>query len=272
MIRKNQEMRPPFAHLGFYYSDIRGTEAFHRVYSYLVSRGAVSLGKFCIEQRRESEKPPFSHKVGWPTPISKIVQTSNPESLFTDSNIRVHFCYLLNAVGSRENTEEMLALVNISEVALQYDNHPIELVVDNSEFTPVRFMTEAQLDVAYKAGTREYQTFIDIIEATKPSYATNTSEESIECPTDLEYSESPTRFENFYISFQYFADEKVRQEVLKLYEGAYIQELSEGIYISSWQFLNPEKLNWNPDLEKRKQANEAIIRLIIQKHKTQNDT
>jgi hypothetical protein len=267
VIDNYQQSNPPFSHLGFYYSEIAGAEAFYKIYSFLLARGALAIGKFCIEQRRETETPSFTHKVGWFAPIAKVVQTDNPEVLFTDSDIRVHFCYLLNAVGTRDNTEEMLMHVNISETAAQRDHYPIELVVDGSMYFPVKYMTAEQLNFARLAGLREYQTFIDIVEATKPNYATLTTEQSIQSPTDLEQAAFPLQFHNFYISSQYFPTELVRENILNLYKDAYIQELSEGFYISTWHFLNPQKTDWPHEQEKRHQASLEIVKLIIQKHR-----
>jgi hypothetical protein len=38
VMRKYQERHPPFAHPGFYYSDIPETEAFHKVYLLMAER------------------------------------------------------------------------------------------------------------------------------------------------------------------------------------------------------------------------------------------
>src|SRR5205823_4269453 len=87
-----------------------------------------------------------------------------------------------------------------------------------------------------------YRRFLDIIAMTNPAYAAITVEAPMKCPYDLRLNPESAGFLDFFISEKYIGHDAI-ERIRQIYQGAYIESVSNGLYISCVSDFNPSRLN-----------------------------
>lgn len=255
-------LQPPHLEMNFYFAN-HVDEGFISILNGLLALGAtyhnqkvtVLRGKTIRQQAfRGGSINPISNEY-----IVDSLQVSSDgiDAIFNDERIRVAYVLLDNAIGLVKRGEALRYGV-ISKEASQSDHPPIQIITSGTVFDPI---PELKKQARY-AGKKVYRQFIKLIEMTRPSYAAITSEYDMECPTDLKRDSRTIAFADFYIDADYIGDDGIRQ-IKAAYKRGYIEDIANGIYVSSWKFNPKGKIpdkNWQLTTEKRLVAN-----LIAQK-------
>jgi hypothetical protein len=123
----------------------------------------------------------------------------------------------------------------ISEKASQIDTHPIVLLTSGQNLNKLVSGSKSKSD---SMARNAYKCFIALVNETLPTYAAITVEYGLECLTDLRDDPISLAFRDFYIDNNHLSKKNLNR-LLKLYSGAYIETLENGVYISSSGF-NPK--------------------------------
>jgi hypothetical protein len=111
-----------------------------------------------------------------------------------------------------------------------------------------------------EAGRKVVDFFIALAEETKPAYGAILEGEMLETPTQLKQNPGSAAFIDFYISSSYVGQDNF-DRILKVYGEGYIRELSDGAYISSAPFFNPDHI-WLPLRSMGLQRTDEVAQII----------
>lgn len=159
--------------------------------------------------------------------------------------------YLLEVLMTNFNDLEkdecvVVTYEGISEQAAQYDTPAVTILSTGNIFSLARNSlsdSKKYNEKARKAGKKTYEQFKDIIEVLKPAYGSIAIEWSLESPADLRLDPRSLAFRNFYVSYSVGID--LINQLRQLFDAAYIEDLSSGIYISCTSEFNPKRLQIN---------------------------
>ena len=226
----------PFQELCFYFGARPESEALEQLVAALVTLGARFAGEARVHCGPGLRDQPFAF-------ITDLIQESVVVKNLTDMrrllkmpNLRVVQVDLDGATGTLEDVAEVVTYLDISPAAVGMDRHPLAIWTEGWLFSgPIR-IDEA---VAAKAvGMRLYERFRTLIGMLRPAYAAITHESPLECPADLRRDPRTLSFYDFYVSRTYLGRGNT-ERVKELFIDAYIEELDEGIYVSTWPEFNP---------------------------------
>jgi hypothetical protein len=234
-------IRSPYLSLNFYYPDRPEYIAFAQIIRALHELGAEFLGEGIVYKRKGIRDTPFTY-----------LDTMN-----ADPDLLLSWVFFGNAVGSQPATKEELVYGDVlSPQAAQHDRHPLMINAAGSMFY-------FDYDKSRRAGKLAYKRLVEIVKLTQPAIAAITIEEELRCPTDLKLNlqnRAYYAFSNFYISQQFVGESKFNQ-ISTLFQGAYHEEINDGVYISTYDMVNPKRKKFKSD-EPLIKLNEKVGKII----------
>jgi hypothetical protein len=249
----------PFIELGFYFSSKRDLELFHQFVLLLLEKGAKLSGIGYIHRGKGIRDIPFASIHDHDLEEVSIFDKADLDRYYHDRDIRLVEVDLHQALGLQMDAFEIATLVGNSQEASVRDSHPIVLWADGSTFSiPDRAVNGAR-EERTRQGKIIYEYFRSIVDDLRPSYAAITSEEALECPTDLRKDHKSLAFKDFYISVDYIGENNLRL-IREEFSQAYIEPMADGIYISTYKYMNPENIGLDSHVSSEKSF--LVARLI----------
>lgn len=236
-------LNPPYIELGLYYSHEHNTESFKRLFKALIELGATYTGIVQAHKGKDIERKKFgsiTDYVLFPVNINEndIINNSIPNGIRI---IQANFnTYLQNG----RNEKEILTFLSISERSVLIDHHPLSIWAEGDCFSKPTGIGNKEKD---SKGLYFYEKLKNIVGSTNPSYASLTVEYGLECPSDLDKHSKSYAFRDFYICSE-FAGSSLTSKLKYLLSGAYQEPMSNGIYISTNRFFNPDRVQLGPDI------------------------
>ena len=232
----------PLLRFAFYSAGVPETVALARVVTASLDLGAV-------------------FQAGWGTSIADggtedIASATDLAHWFGDHTRRVQAVALVGATDTTGKFSERVTYDQISAEAVHADHPAIAIETDGH-------WTEYWV---YKDGKRQARTrgrhakmrFCALVEAIRPAYAAILVETYLPCPADLRRKQPYTHFSDFFISGSYAGLAHLAQ-IRDLFAGAYIEPLADGLYISSYEFLNPSRIHLTWDNGQRSARVASLI-------------
>lgn len=235
------EPNPPFLELNFYFANQLERAAFSRLIMANLDLGATFAGLAFVHRGDMVRDEPFSGITDHPLDPISIKDDIQLRRYLADPDVRLIQVYMNSAARTNGETSEIVTLLSCSREAAQIDHHPIAIWTSGSWTSWQNFpneIRESQRQIAREEGKRAYKRFISLIEILKPSYAAITVEYDLECPIDLSHNPRSYAFRDFFIS-KTFIGERAFRSIEQVYSGAYLEAVSDGIYVSSTMDLNP---------------------------------
>lgn len=229
----------PFLELSFYFVDRPETAALADFIYLLVELGGECTGEIAVHVGEGIRDQPFT----WITePILEkrpIADLNDLVQQFAAPNQKVIQVYMNNATGIFSDLSEILTYLSISPSATQQDHHPLSIWTEGWMFSgPPDFLAE-HAEYATQVGYQIYQRFRTLVERLSPSYAAIMIEQALPCLTDLRDNSSYYLFSYFFVNSSFVGEQHLKQ-IQEIYGGAYLEQLSNGLYVSSYEYFNPE--------------------------------
>lgn len=247
-----QTIEAPYLEIGFYFERVPEEKAFVQLLKALfeLEFQLGNRGYIHTEARKREGFASVSDKVPIEVPLNGWIDVDN---LFADPNTRL-VQVVINDMGN--NTETLVTYMSISPESVHRDWHPIAIWNSGELFSGS--LTEEYEKQAKRRGKQAYQLLKDLVDKVRPSYATITVEEPIECPTDLARDPRSYAFRNFYVE-EAFVGSSGFIQIKQMFGNAYIELLGEGIYVSCYEYFNPEGQTLNNDLALTKSVEVAKL-------------
>jgi hypothetical protein len=157
------------------------------------------------------------------------------------------------------NKWEIIEEITLPWLEYIVDTPPIEVISEAEVFHE----SDSPSDITPRmdeAGRKVVDFFIALAEETRPAYGAILIGEMLETPTQLKQHKGSAAFVDFYISRSYVGEANFNH-ILQIYEGGYIRELTDGAYISSGPFFNPEHI-WLPLRLEGSQRTDEVAQII----------
>jgi hypothetical protein len=229
-----REPEAPFLELHFYLTDNTDPWNLYRVVRELVNLRANLVGSIAVHEGSGVRDSPFRSPLFEDMHDLEMRDLSRFDELLRDENLRPVRVLMTSASGTTEDVAELITFDRISEEAAIQDRHPIAIYTSGDAFN----LDDAE--ESQRIGLRAYRRFRELVERLKPTYAAITVEEALECLTDLRLKgPSFMAFRNFYVSGREFGGQML-SELRSIFDGAFIEEMADGLYISCWPDFNPE--------------------------------
>jgi hypothetical protein len=226
--------------LDFYFPDRSEKQAFEQVIQALIGQGAKFVGTGRAHTGDYAEEP-FGFLTDLPSEEVQV-DSNNFDALMKTSSFRLFKVDMLNAVGSAgPDLKETVAYVGLPK---SDDKHPIGIYTDGEPFSYPR--EYINVPKAKNAGLKIYERFITLARLTKPAYGAVLVEDYLDNPTtlraSLERNTTDTFFMDFYLNRSFIGEDNLVR-ICELYQGAYFEELDNGIYISCYEYFNPQNIS-----------------------------
>lgn len=218
----------PFLEFNFYWAEVAEEEAFVRLVAALLALGA----RF----RR-----------------SDITSMEDLEQCLTDPHETLIQVHMEGATNATRGVAEIVTFTTIAEDVAQYDHRPLAIWTEGQWTEAWQHETKAGVQHTRTIGRRAKERFCALIEQTHPSYAAITVSDSLPTPYELRRKRYGHAFHDFYVSALYLGREAI-DEITRLFAGAYIEPVADGVYISCWEYLNPRGKKLTTGLEAKKSA------------------
>lgn len=228
----------PFVELNFYFASRTERDALLQVLTAVVDRGATFTGEGRAHKGAAINGQPFGSITSELLQPVAITSLADVQHRLDDPATRLVQVYLANVTGTVSDTIEIVTFASISSEAAKRDRHPVSILTEGEVFTGT--LRNAHTKRAQRVGLRLYQQFRALVEQLDPSYAAITFEYGMECPTDLQADPRSYAFRDFYISRSYMRSSDV-DRIQAMFSGAYIESLTNGVYISCTNRLNPQQ-------------------------------
>jgi len=210
-------------------------DAFATVARTLLARGARFIG---AEGLRGSGKrtQPFESIRGDDLREPLSIRADQLQKALEDPDLRVMEISFDRIIGISEAPERLEYVSVFSKEASLLDRHPVAILAEGEPFSG-----PYEPERGWKPGRKVYETFRELVTVLAPSYACITVERPTVCPTDLH--RNPNGFvEDFWVNAD-FVDEAKLATIVKLFEGAYQERIGDGLYVSTYKYWNPAKIN-----------------------------
>ncbi|MEM7130408.1 MAG: hypothetical protein AAF702_29050 [Chloroflexota bacterium] len=164
------------------------------------------------------------------------------QSWLDSEEIRVLEVLMTNASDTTKDECVIVTYGSISDQAARHDTPTVSVLSMGDIFSLARLPISDSKKYAIKAkqaGKRTYIRLKSIIEIINPAYGSITIEWPLEVPADLKNDPRSLAFRDFYISESFMGANTVTL-LRNLFKGAYIEEMSHGLYISCTREFNPE--------------------------------
>ncbi len=126
------------------------------------------------------------------------------------------------------------------------------IVVLRADGSPFSGPSGARLPHAKTSGLRVYKRFVELADSIPCAYGAVLGEYSLEDPGELRRTRVSYAFRNFFLSEDRLGASVVKKAVACAGENAYVQNLRHGVYVSMWEYFNPDAKGLDPvDAEKR---------------------
>src|SRR5205814_2532828 len=126
----------------------------------------------------------------------------------------------------------------ISEEASRVDHHPINILAEGHAYSGPH-----EPERGWKPGKKIYTAFRELMLTLTPSYACINVEALTHCPTDLR--RVPSDFSrDFWVSEAFVGAERLAA-IARLFDGAYQEKIGEGLYISTYRYWNPSRIDYD---------------------------
>jgi hypothetical protein len=246
----------PFLELGFYFADLTDADAFAKVARALMARGSRFL--FAQGWRGPGKRSqPFESIRGDELREPLSIREDQLEKALADPDLRIMEISYDHIIGISKAPERLEYFGVFSEIAAQLDRHPIEILAEGQPWSGPHDSERGR-----KPGKKVYQFFRELVVALAPSYAAITVEAPIECPTDLHQDPSNHTFLDFYMSESFIGASNLAT-IARLYDGAYQERVADGLYISTYRYMNPGDVSL--DYEKVSYMASEVGRLVGQR-------
>ena len=236
----------PFLELGFYFQDLADADAFTRVAHVLLARGSTFLAARGWRGPGRRTRPFESIRDKAYGDLT--AQAEQLETVLTDPDLRVMELTFNHVVGISKAPEQLGYFGVFSEEASLLDQHPIKILAEGGAFSGLH-----EPERGRAPGRRTYEVFRELVETLAPSYASITVEAPVECPTDLHRDPRTHAFMDFFVNERFIGSNDLAA-VARLYEGAYQQRIGEGLYVSTYQYWNPDGVSLNSNKASRLSA------------------
>jgi hypothetical protein len=162
----------------------------------------------------------------------------------------------VGASGTAQDTVEVVTYASISAEAAKIDRHPVSIWAEGYLFCGA-FRTSHATEMLSR-GRMAYARFLALIDALRPSYASITIEESLECPMDLRRDPNTYAFQNFFISNAFLGEDGL---VLArdMFSDFYAEPVADGLYISSSEEFNPQSKRVSAELASKNSVEVAKL-------------
>ncbi len=247
-----QTIEAPYLEIGFYFKHVPEKEAFVLLLKALFELGFQlgNRGYVFAEIEDREDFASISDKVRHEVPLNSWIDVDN---LLADPSTRLVQVVMNDVVN---NSETIVTYISISPEAVRYDSHPIAIWSSGELFSGT--LTNLYKKQVKRRGKQAYQLLKDLVNKVRPSYATITVEEPIECPKDLSYDSRSYAFSDCYVEETFLGSSDFMQ-VKKMFRNAYTELLGDGIYISCYEYFNPEGQELSNDLASGKSGEVAKL-------------
>jgi hypothetical protein len=227
----------PFLEISFYFAELSEADALTRLVASLIERGASFTGEGYAHLGPGLRDEPFESPTDLIQESVTIKDMAALERHLADPDVRVVEVLLENATGTAPGVAEIVTLLRISPEAAIVDKHPLVIWTDGDVFS--HLLSPQERAQAQAVGEQVYRLFRALVERLEPSYAAITSEIPLECPTDLRSDPRSGAFREFFVK-RVFLGARNTDRLRELFADAYIEEIAGGLYVSCYEFSNPE--------------------------------
>ena len=149
----------------------------------------------------------------------------------------------------------VVSLSVISDEAARTDRHPVDVFFEATDFEVGDDHDQARI------GDQARRLLLELARSPEVAYGAITGEGHwLESPTDLASEESSAWLGDFVLTD--WVDAADRDLVLAAFQGAYVEQLEFGTYISADEWLNPRRMG----LEGGKQDRSDLVRRVLAKN------
>ena len=232
----------PFLELGFYFADKPETVALADLLHLLTTLGGECTGEIAVHLGDGIRDKLFASITEQLMEERAVADLNDLVRQIAAPNQRIIQIGMHNATGISPDLPEIVTYLSISSVAMPKDRHPLAIWTEGWMFSgPPSFLEEHSED-ANRVGQQVYQRFCWLVEALNPAYATITIERSLECPVDLRNETASYVFTDFFVRSEFLDASKLKL-VRETCAEAYVEQLTNGLYISSNGYFNPAHIS-----------------------------
>ncbi len=180
----------------------------------------------------------------------KVGNIQEFHSWLNSREVRVLEVLMKNASDTKRSECAVVTYGSISEMAAKRDVPSVSILSTGDLFSLARLPvsnSKKYANKAKKAGQKTYARLKTIVEAINPAYSSITIEWPLESPSDLKSDPRSLAFRDFYIKEAFVGTDQIGL-IKSLFEGAYIEELGKGIYVSCTKEFNPKGVEVNKAL------------------------
>jgi hypothetical protein len=250
----------PFLGLNFYFADNEETDAVLRLVAALVGLGASFTGEGYAHLGSGIQDTPFAD-ITDPL-LERVAVTGLPDVKrhIVDRDTRLVQVRMVHATGIAEkDVSEIVTYLSIPSKVVYIDQHPVSIWTDGDAFSGPRTFSREQASLARKIGRQAYRRFLALVERLQPAYGAITVEWELECPSALRQDSRSYAFSDFYVS-QRFVGMAGIDRLKTLFANAYVEPVGDGVYISSYQYFNPDGMQLDNRLAYAKSA--GVVEMI----------
>lgn len=233
-------------HLSFYLHDQTPSGALIAVVEAMIRDGAdfAGIARGCKTSNKTQEYFVPKARI-YRNEQVRIESMKELHSWLSSPDIQILEILMKNASDTNKDEYVVVTYENISESAAQQDVPPVSILSTGDLFSLARLpLSDSNKYMAQskKAGKKVYTRLKAIVEAINPSYASITIEWPLESPSDLRTDPRSLAFRDFYIKESFIGTTQI--DLFKnLYNGAYIEDMKNGIYVSCTREFNPRNID-----------------------------
>lgn len=245
-------MNGPIIELSLYARGRAEADVFESLVVELLDGGASFAGTFEAFDGPPDTRETYRFCSLSDDPLPRQVTATSAELLcaLRDPSRKVVEVELRNAVFRRLE-RNIATYVGISERARDRDTHPLAVWTSSDFF---EFAEDWTLEAEMVCST-----FLRLVAAIRPTYATITFEQDLQCLTDLRRDpEETTAFVDFFIDRE-FAGARM-QDIARLFSRGYRLDMEAGTYFSGSPELNPSRVGI--PAERAHEISRAVARLL----------
>jgi len=260
----------PHLQCGFYFDTLSEAEAFAHMTEYLLARRAEFTGRVMVVHGSGVRTQNVRWELLWGsderTQGIKEESIDRPQLMayLVDSNVKVLQVGLKNVIATSANGNDIVGYVPMSRSASASgkDKHAIEILSEGAVFCgpPGNKPSSAER----RMGKHARETFLSVVEVLSPAYATITVEIELKNPWELAHGLSYRAFSDFFVNEGYIGPENAHR-ISKMYRGAYIEKVKNGLYVSCYGPFNPN--DTNVDTDERLQWSAEVATMIAARHR-----
>jgi hypothetical protein len=233
---------PPFLELGFYFGDQPEADSFACLVTKLMELGASLTGAGSAHRGPDIRTKSFASMTDQPLPKPVTVSADSLTSIFKDPAIRIVELAMKDPIGIAQNAPGLVSYVSISPQAALIDRHPLAVITEGEVFCGA--LRDDFKESRHKAGIKVYNRFRELVQKLEPAYAAVTIEYPLQCPADLRRDPRSLAFRDFFVSERYLGSRGLAR-VKEIFNGAFIEPITNGLYVSCNEDFNPEGRNLN---------------------------